>query len=103
MEIGLGRNVRSEMKMRKILGAILLAVFFCILTSAINAQRKSQLGKVCGDPTAELLDEGCPVLPIAGEPERPAQRQPMLMTIELPDDFVIGPVWIEIVDVRPEA
>ena len=52
MEIGLGRNVRSEMKMKKILGAILLAVFFCILTSAINAQRKSQLGKVCGDPTA---------------------------------------------------
>ena len=39
----------------------------------------------------------------AGQPERAAQHEPVLMAIELPDDLVIAARGIEIGDGRPEG
>src|SRR2546430_2617926 len=38
--------------MNKILVVTSLAVFFCISITTINGQKRSEIGKVCGDPTA---------------------------------------------------
>ena len=53
------------------------------------------------NPALHLIDDRAGIAGLAGQPRRTAKLQPMLMTVQLPDDLVIADRGIEIRDIRP--
>ena len=58
--------------------------------------------RVRAKPRSELRKKTLAVSALAGQPESPAQHQPVLMAIQFPDDLVIAARRIEVRHARPE-
>ena len=52
--------------------------------------------RVFGEPAREFLSEGVLVTTIVGQPCGAAERKPMLVAVQLPDDLVITELRIEV-------
>ena len=59
--------------------------------------------RVVGEPAGQLLLKPIAVTGVVGQPACAPQREPMLMTIQLPDDLVVAAGCIQVIDRRPEA
>src|SRR5687767_4494316 len=54
------------------------------------------------EPAFEFPGNGCRVTIVAGQPRGSTELQPMLMTIQLPDDLMVAEPRVEIGHARPE-
>src|SRR2546423_8701438 len=57
---------------------------------------------IVGEPAFEIAQPGSAIFRIAGEPRGAPEDEPVLMAVQLPDDFVIAATWIEVSHVGPE-
>ena len=69
-----------------------------MLAQLMPSQRRVRV-----EPARQLEHEPIAISGVARQPERAAERQPVLMPIQLPDDLVVAARRIEIADPRPEA
>src|SRR5688500_2056675 len=58
--------------------------------------------RVRGEPARELLDDAAAVPGIARQPRRANELQPVMMSIQIPDDLVIADRGIEVGHISPE-
>ena len=59
-------------------------------------------GWICIEPAPKLAGNGQCVTRLVSEPRRAAEREPVLVAIQLPDDFVVAVSSVEIRHAGPE-
>ena len=71
-------------------------------SSSMLAQLMPVSGGFASSQLVSSSDEPIAISEVARQPERAAEREPVLMAIQLPDDLVVAARRIEIRHARPE-